>query len=68
MRTTHSTPTPEGQFPRNRRRDRRRVLTAGLFLLLAWVVADLGWPVQSDIRSFDNRAISRIDALMWNKY
>ncbi len=68
MRTTHSTPTPEGQFPRNRRRNRRRVLTAGLSLLLAWVVADLGWPVQSDIRSFDYRAIARMDALMWKTY
>ncbi len=64
MRTTHSTPTPEGQL----RRNRRRVLTVGLCLLLAWVAADLGWPVRSDIRSFDYREIARMDALMWKTY
>lgn len=37
-------------------------------LLLAWVVADLSWPVQSDIRSFDYRQIARMDARMWKSY
>ncbi len=40
----------------------------GLLLLLAWVVADLGWPVRSDIRSFDYQEIARMDALMWKTY
>jgi hypothetical protein len=44
------------------------VLTGVLTLLLAWVAADLGWPVQSDIRSFDYRQIARMDARMWKSY
>ncbi len=39
-----------------------------LSLLLAWVVADLSWPVRSDIRSFDYREIARMDAQMWKSY
>jgi hypothetical protein len=43
-------------------------VTGVLLLLLAWVVADLGWPVRSDIRSFDYRAIARMDTRMWQSY
>ena len=69
MQTTHSTPPPQDQLPRNpRRRNRRRGMQVLLLLLLAWVVADLGWPVRSDIRSFDYREIARMDARMWKTY
>jgi len=69
MQTAHSTATPQDPLPRNpRRRNRRRVMRMLLLLLLAWVVADLTWPVRSDIRSFDYREIARMDALMWKTY
>jgi hypothetical protein len=60
---------PKDALLRDRkRRNRHRVLGGVLSLLLVWVVADLTWPVQSDIRSFDYRAIARMDTRMWQSY
>ncbi|MBD0259578.1 MAG: hypothetical protein ICV83_27990 [Cytophagales bacterium] len=67
MSTTPSTAMPDAPL-RRRGKGRRRAVAGVLSLLLAWVVADLAWPVQSDIRSFDYRAIARMDTRMWQSY
>jgi hypothetical protein len=39
-----------------------------LLLFLGWVVADLWYPRQRDLRQFDFTAVAQLDAEMWRSY
>jgi hypothetical protein len=45
-----------------------RLLYVLLLLFLGWVVADLWYPRQRDLRQFDFTAVAQLDAEMWRSY